>query len=226
MKTSLVIPSRNEAQTLPLVIERARPHVDEIIVVDDASTDETEQLIQSYDVIYLKNETNMNQEPSVERGLQAATGDILLTCDADMEHNPDDIPRLLKPLLNNTCDIVVGRREHIPRQSERNVAEYTLKNWNLADPFCGFRAFYRTVYEQVGSFYRHNYYGVDFTIQAAQKFRLNNITLTPMPRREDARIGNLAMIDERMQMIFEHIKRQYQKTSAEKSEEVFDTHNA
>lgn len=206
---SLITAARNEAGTLAELIERSQPFVDEIIIVDDASTDNTDEVLKDHDVIHIKNEINLNQEPSFEKGLKKAKGNIIVTIDSDLEHAPEDIPLMISFLKKNNLDFVIAKRNDIPRKSERAVAQYTNKKFGIADPFNSFRVFYRYVYEQIGWFHKNNYYGVDFNITASKNFKIDNFKITDTPRRHDARIGSLEEIDKKIFDILDYLKKAY-----------------
>ena len=113
---SIVVPVYNEEHTIARVISRiaALPLNTEIIVVDDDSTDGTREVLSRLtDVsnlkIYLKN-PNQGKGAALRTGFAQASGDFVVIQDADLEYDPRDIPRLLKPLLSNQADVVYGSR--------------------------------------------------------------------------------------------------------------------
>ena len=116
---SVVMPVYNEAQTIVAVIERVlNAPVDlakEIIVVDDASTDGTRQLLQnmsSGEIRLLLHDVNRGKGAAIRTGVAHATGDIVLVQDADLEYDPRDFPLLLEPILEGHADVVFGNRFH------------------------------------------------------------------------------------------------------------------
>ena len=118
MKISVIIPSFNEALTLPTVIHKVLAiklsHEKEIIVIDDGSTDDTsqflKQLVKDKKVKVFVNRQNLGKGGSIIRVLKKATGDIFLIQDADLEYDPCDIPRLLKPFDDQNVTVVYGSR--------------------------------------------------------------------------------------------------------------------
>jgi glycosyltransferase involved in cell wall biosynthesis len=117
MKVSVVIPVYNERSTIEQIVNavRAADVGDaEIIVVDDASTDGTQQLLKekissvAHQIIYQPH--NQGKGAALRAGFAAATGDIILVQDADLEYNPADYPTLLEPILSGKADAVYGSR--------------------------------------------------------------------------------------------------------------------
>ena len=117
MKLSIVIPCYNERKTIRAIVDavRAAPVVDrEIIVVDDCSTDGTRELLRKEieplvnRVLY--HESNRGKGAALRTGFAAATGEAVIVQDADLEYDPQEYPRLLKPILDGKADVVFGSR--------------------------------------------------------------------------------------------------------------------
>jgi glycosyltransferase involved in cell wall biosynthesis len=116
MKISVIIPIYNEARTLYKILDRvlATGLANEIILVDDGSTDGTRDLLASLDgrqgVHVFLHENNQGKGAAVRTGITAATGDVILIQDADLEYDPRDYPILIKPLEERLADVVYGSR--------------------------------------------------------------------------------------------------------------------
>jgi glycosyltransferase involved in cell wall biosynthesis len=116
MKLSIVIPCYNEFNTIEAVIEAVSNchHQDkEIIVVDDCSTDGTRDKLRQLEsrvakVIYQAQ--NQGKGAAIKAGMAAVTGDIVIIQDADLEYDPDEIPKVIKPILDGKADVVYGSR--------------------------------------------------------------------------------------------------------------------
>lgn len=136
---SVVIPAYNEADRLGSVLEGLSEDY-EVIVVDDASTDSTAQVARAAGATVIVHAENRGYIGSITEGFDTANGDIVVTMDADGEHKPADVPRLVDPIRNGRADVVFGARAEIPRPSER------LLNWiaglkvDISDTGTGFRA--------------------------------------------------------------------------------------
>jgi glycosyltransferase involved in cell wall biosynthesis len=116
MNLSVVIPVYNEADNIAEILKRvqAQKLANEIIVVDDGSTDGTRTTLRTLDgkkkVRVILHEHNKGKGAAVMTGLQAAQGEILLIQDADLEYDPRDYPELLKPIVEEIADVVYGSR--------------------------------------------------------------------------------------------------------------------
>ncbi len=142
---SVVIPARNERERIAQVIEGTRRYADEIIVIDDASTDETEQLARELGTTVVKNQQRKGYIESIKAGFKIAKGDIVVTMDADGEHNPEDIPRLIKPISDGEAEVVLGRRQQKARMSERFIDWLVSFKVKVSDSCTGFRAIKRNL---------------------------------------------------------------------------------
>ncbi len=112
--TSIVIPLYNEAKSIKDVIDRIpNHHLYEIIIVDDGSTDNSVEMIkeiENRDIRIIQHGKNRGYGASILTGFENAVGDIIVTMDSDGQHNPEEIPQLIIPIINNQADFVVGSR--------------------------------------------------------------------------------------------------------------------
>jgi glycosyltransferase involved in cell wall biosynthesis len=117
MKLSIVIPCYNEEKTIRTIVDAVRAssyESKEIIIVDDCSRDNTRAILKSeiaplVDKI-LYHEVNQGKGAALRTGIQAATGDVVVIQDADLEYDPNEYPLLIEPILHDKADVVFGSR--------------------------------------------------------------------------------------------------------------------
>ena len=117
MKLSIIIPCYNEDSTIKKIIEKIHLQTDinkEIIVVDDSSIDKTRLILENelkdkIDHLVL-NHRNQGKGYSIRKGIEKATGEIVLIQDADLEYDPIDYQKLIKPIKDGLADVVFGSR--------------------------------------------------------------------------------------------------------------------
>jgi glycosyltransferase involved in cell wall biosynthesis len=176
---SLVIPVFNELPTLPELLRRvvAVDFAKELVIIDDFSTDGSRELLEQLatgglkalegarpvnrnEVTVLFQSANEGKGAALRRGFEAARGDVVIVQDADLEYDPNDIPRVVQPILDGIADVVYGSRfVGTPRRvlyywhAVMNHALTTLSNMtsglNLTDMETCYKAFRREVLRDV-----------------------------------------------------------------------------
>lgn len=152
MRVSVVIPAFNEERTISKVIDALKHAAvsDEIIVVDDGSTDNTPKIVREKaksmkSLKLISNAKNRGKGAAMRVGLDAAHGDAIVFFDADGQFDPSEIPKLVSALKDS--DIAMGARDlskipwpRKPTNALAKLAVMMATGKNLADPLCGFRA--------------------------------------------------------------------------------------
>lgn len=148
IKVSVIIPAYNEASSIGDVIDSIRKVSGnfEIIVVDDGSIDNTYKAAMEKQVRVVRHPYNIGNGAAVKAGARASTGDYLVFMDADFQHNPHDIPKLLEGL--DQYDMVVGSRSSRGNLSLKRTFLNSILNWvasvlaghKILDLTSGFRA--------------------------------------------------------------------------------------
>jgi glycosyltransferase involved in cell wall biosynthesis len=170
MKTlSIVIPVFNERVTIERLLDRVRMASTlelkkQIIVIDDCSTDGTREYLKQLagaSLTCLFHDRNQGKGAALRTGFARADGDVVLVQDADLEYNPDEYPKLLRPILDGRADVVLSSRfltgdEHRVLYFWHSVANRGLTllsnvftNLNLTDMESGYKVFTRRVLEQI-----------------------------------------------------------------------------
>jgi len=122
-KLSILIPVYNEGPTIHLILNRIKEVrlinniQKELILVNDCSTDNTEESIQKYirenpemDIRYYKHEKNQGKGAAIHTSIPKATGDYSIIQDADLEYDPEEFNLLIQPVLRGSADVVYGSR--------------------------------------------------------------------------------------------------------------------
>jgi glycosyltransferase involved in cell wall biosynthesis len=170
MTLSVVIPCYNEARTIETILRRVRAAdaagLDkQIIVIDDASTDGTREILArlapelAFQLIHQP--SNAGKGAAVRTGFAAATGDIVLIQDADLEYDPADYPKLLAPIIADKADVVFGSRFigsephrvlyfwHYAANRLITLWSNIITNLNLTDMEVGLKAFRRDIVQKL-----------------------------------------------------------------------------
>lgn len=130
-KLSIIIPAYNEKNTIEELIRRVKAVnlgavEKEIIVVDDGSKDGTREILKKIPGIrYIFHEKNLGKGGAMKTGFKAATGDLLIPQDADLEYDPNDYPAMIAPILAGQAEVTNGVRI----QPENDLRRTTLDYW-------------------------------------------------------------------------------------------------
>lgn len=135
-----IIPAYNEADRIATVIRETLPHVDEVLVIDDDSPDETRTVAEEAGARVASNQFDKGYIGGLKTGFGEAQGEIVVTLDADGEHDPSDIPKLFTPIWDDEADLALGQRETIARPSERLINWLTNFRVRVRDSGTGYRA--------------------------------------------------------------------------------------
>jgi len=156
------IPAFNEEKNIAKVVLLARKYVDRVVVCDDGSTDMTAEIAEGLGADVIRHDRNMGYGAAIRSLLYKARelgADVMVTLDGDGQHNPDQIPSLLHPILKGEADVVVGSRfmgkgDETSGYRAAGVRAITgltdrVSGLGLSDAQCGFRAYSRRALEAI-----------------------------------------------------------------------------
>lgn len=196
-KVVAIIPALNEETTITSVIKKTLKYVDRVIVVDDASSDNTAKLARNAGALVLKLPRRKKVGGVVKTGLEYAKKqrpDIVVTLDADGQHDPDDIPALIYPIIRGRADWVLGSRF-----SKRGVSHHTvvkrlgitffsriisfLTGQKITDVTCGFRALSYRSLSGLDLKFEYDCYPEMTLMLCLKGFRMVEVPIKDAPRR-------------------------------------------
>lgn len=184
------IPAYNEERTIASVILRAQKHVDTVIVCDDGSTDLTGEIAHRLGAIVLHHKKNLGYGAALRslfRKAKDVNADIVLTLDADGQHDPWEIPDMVQPILEDKADMVIGSRF---LQKNNNVPAYrrfgiklltrvsngSLKK-DISDAQSGFRAYNKNAMQKL----RLSEEGMGISAEILLKARTEGLRIAEVP---------------------------------------------
>lgn len=184
MKLSIIVPVYNENKTIGQILARiqATPYDKEIIVVDDASTDGTRDVLRGLEssreitsARFFYHSVNQGKGAALRTGIAQATGDIVLVQDADLEYDPAEYSVLIQPIVTGRADVVYGSRFlsgphrvlffwHSVGNKLLTLMSNMFTDLNLTDMETGFKAFRRELFSKIAI--EENRFGVEVEITA------------------------------------------------------------
>lgn len=188
MKIVALIPAYNEEKTIERMVTGVKAHVDTVVVIDDGSQDKTGHYAERAGAVVVSHHENRGVgaavKTGIEKGLQLGA-DILVSIDADGQFSPDDIPRLITPLLSDEADFVTGSRfsngsPTMPRVKRMGNTLFTwlvnvLTHSSFTDTQCGFRAISREAAIRITLFGDFTYTQETFLDLVSKKMRMKEV---------------------------------------------------
>lgn len=209
MNLTVIIPVFNEINTIKTILERVKTQklADEILIVDDGSTDGTREVLEEYDKrdeikVFLHDE-NLGKGAAIRTGLNHATGDVLLIQDADLEYDPRDYSTLLRPIEEGVADVVYGSRFlgaprrtamfwHLVANKVLTLMTNILYNTILSDMETGYKVFKKEVVRGLELRANRFDFEPEFTAKILKRgYRIYEVPITFVPRdyEEGKKIG-------------------------------------
>jgi len=209
MKLTVLIPIYNEIHTIREILKRVQDTglADEILLVDDGSTDGTRDILDELNgqgaIRVILHKKNQGKGAAVRTGIKNATGDVLLIQDADLEYDPRDYPALLKPLEEGVADVVYGSRFlgaprrvamfwHMVANKLLTLITNILYNTILTDMETGYKVFRREVIAEIPLHAKRFEFEPEFTAKILKRgVRIFEVPISFNPRNynEGKKIG-------------------------------------
>ena len=190
LKISAVIPCLNEQGFIGDVVTRTLKYVDRVIVIDDGSTDDTAGVARAAGAEVISHKTSRGAGAATKAGFDAAKAsndDIVVTLDGDGQHNPDEIPRLLAPIIEAKADMVIGSRFIEPQTNMRRYRKFGIdvitflynfgSKVTITDSQSGFRVHSRKLLEAINI--TEDSFG--FSVQVLIQARRNGMIIREVP---------------------------------------------
>jgi len=193
-----IIPAYNEEETLPDIINRTAPYVDDVIVVNDASTDATEDVARKHADSVITHPKNMGVGGAVHTGYLAAIRseyDVVIQIDGDGQHDPSYIPEIVDRLLKDEADMIIGSRwlnESYQEYSfvrRAGIKFFTheanlIGGLSITDVTSGFRGYRTCILDDLGR-PENSHWALEQTLEAARKGYTIEEVSVPMPPETD-----------------------------------------
>ena len=192
MELTIGIPAYNEEKNIGAIIIQLKKIASKIIVCDDGSTDSTNSIAKELGAIVISHSKNQGYGATIRSIFLKAKeidADILVTIDADGQHDVADVEKIIKPIINNECDIVIGSRfleksQDIPTYRKfginiiTKVTNASMKD-NLTDSQSGFRAYNKKVIEEISPSETGMGVSTEILIKASNKnLRIGEVPIT------------------------------------------------
>jgi glycosyltransferase involved in cell wall biosynthesis len=159
----VAIPSYNEENSIGDIVLEAAKHVDKVLVIDDGSSDATSKIAESQGALTIKHKRNMGYGAAIRSCFETARkigADVMIILDGDGQHDPKEIPILLKSIMRDNVDIVIGSRflgptnDGMPRYRHfgimlMNIVTNFVIQSTLSDVQSGFRAYSKKAIEKM-----------------------------------------------------------------------------
>ena len=191
-EVAIVIPAFNEENTIFDVVQSVKRY-GAVIVVNDASTDRTQEMAEKAGAITIMHENNKGYDEALNSGFSKAEKlncYMVVTFDADGQHNSNLLEEYIK-LIDDGFQVVIGSRDKFQRVAEYIFSWVARAKWGIVDPLCGMKAYHIDVYKNLGHFDSYNSIGTEMSIFASKRsMSIAQLPIMINERVDKPRFGN------------------------------------
>jgi len=202
MNKVVLIPVYNGGDHIKSLLKKIKNYIDDIVVVDDGSTDNTTELAKEEGAIVLSHKTNKGKGASLHTGIEYILDknyDLIIIMDADGQHNPDEIPRFIQHYQQTNSPIILGNRMKNPtsmpwiRKATNRIMSIIISKMCgqfIPDSQCGYKLIERKVFEKIKLYYTNYEVESEILIRAARYgFKIDSIPITTIYKHEKSYIN-------------------------------------
>ncbi len=219
-KICALVPAYNEERKIKDVIRKRKAQRVDIVVIDDGSSDLTAQIAEEDAMIVIKNGQNLGLGHSLRKGFRYALEnnyELIVTLDADGQHDPDELFRFLDKIYRSGSDIVAGNRMDSPRGMPLHrwatnhvfsIIISAVSGQDINDALCGYRVFKRTVFEKISLTGEKYDIIPEILIKASKKgFIIDSVNIRSIYENERSHIRHLRDAYMFFRLIFRELKK-------------------
>ncbi len=190
LKTIAGIPCFNTGRSIKDIVSKTGKYVTQVIIIDDGSQDNTAEAARAAGALVVSHDRNRGYGMAISSSFEAAkanSADILVTLDGDGQHNPDEIPKLLAPILQGEADLVIGSRflntdVNIPGYRQFGIRTITFlfnlgSRTKVSDAQSGFRSYHRNLFSELVLTEK----GMSVSIETLEKARRKGAVIKEVP---------------------------------------------
>ena len=199
-RLGIVIPSKNEFQSLKKIVNKLRKKKLKFIIINDGSTDNTDKYLKENKLNFIKNPISIGYTRSIIKGIKyfrSKNFDYILTMDADGEHNIKYLNKFKKKLDTKDFDLIIANRIYKNRVSEKIVSFFTKHKLAIEDPLSGFKLYKVKTFMENIKYFKDNNFFVDYMAFLVKKnYKVININYNnKMLKNRKSRMGNNFMLN-------------------------------
>ena len=194
-RLGIVIPSKNEFQSLKKIVNKLRKKRLKFVIINDGSTDNTDKYLRENNLNFIQNQKSIGYTKSIIKGIKyfrSKNIKYILTMDADGEHNIKYLDRFKKKLYTKDYDLIIANRHYKNRISEKIVSFFTKHKLTIEDPLSGFKLYKVKTFMKNIKYIKNNNFLVDYIAFLIKKnYKVININYyNKILKNRKSRMGN------------------------------------